>query len=323
MMFPIQEFKIFLRKLINSMPRRINLILLGLFLILLPPQNAYSAWEVQPGEPVIREVKVDLPQPQLYPVNVTGRALPWVSARSVMIVDVDSKVVLFAKNPDWQLYPASTTKMMTALVAIEHYPLSELITITDLNGTLGQTMRLVLGERLTVESLLYGLLVQSGNDAATVFANHYPGGEKAFVARMNQKAQELHLKETTFKNPSGIEDYQHVSTVHDLAILGAEVVKNPTLARMVATPATTVTDISGKIVHELNNINQLVGRVPGVVGIKTGWTENAGECLVTYIEKDGHRIIIAILGSADRFGETKTIIDWVFGNHQWQEVKFR
>jgi len=317
------EFKIFVKKFASPLNRFLNLVFLGLFLILLPPQNAYSTWEIPEGKPIIRQLTdqlADLPEPDIYPVNAESVQLPWLSARSVIVVDVDSKAVLFSKYPDWQLYPASTTKMMTALVAFENYHLDEIVTVGDLNNSYGQSMKLENGDQLTVENLLYGLLVQSGNDAALVLADHFPEGYQAFIEKMNQKAKELHLSQTFFKNPSGIESSGHVSTVHDLALLGAEVIKNQTLAEMVAAPAIVVTDVTGEKDYQLTNINQLVGRIPGVKGIKTGWTENAGECLVTLVERNGHQVIIALLGSSDRFGETKIIIDWIFANHQWQEI---
>lgn len=306
--------------LLQSPQRKVNLVLLGLFLMLLPPQNAYSQWEIPEGKPVIRQVNIDVPLPGEYPVNITDKQLPWLSARSIIVVDVDSKAVLYNKYPDWQLYPASTTKMMTALVAFNNYELSDILTVGELDGTYGQTMKLEPGDQLTVENLLYGLLVQSGNDAALVLANNYPGGYEAFVEAMNRKAQELHLTKTVFKNPSGIETVDHVSTVHDLALLGRELIKNETLAKMVSTSAIEVTDASGEKRYELKNINQLVGGLSGVVGIKTGWTENAGECLVALVERDGRKIIVALLGSSDRFGETTTVINWVFANHQWQKI---
>jgi D-alanyl-D-alanine carboxypeptidase len=310
----------FLTVLVAPWHRRVSLILAGLFLVLLPPQNAYSRVQLPEGEPVVRQVDFVVPKPETYPVNVTGTPLPWVSARSVIVVDVESKAVLAAKNPDWQLYPASTTKMMTALVAWEAYDPDQVVTIEQ-NGAIGQTMKLVVGEQITVKNLLYGLLVGSGNDAAEVLARHYPGGEVAFVERMNQKAGELHLSQTQFRNPSGVEAYGHVSTVHDLALLGSEVMRQSVLAQMVGTDKITATDITGEIAHELTNINQLVvDHVWGVKGIKTGWTEYAGECLVTYVERDGRKIMIALLGSADRFGETRAIIDWVFANHEWQKI---
>lgn len=311
----------FLAVLVVRWHRRVSLGLVGLLFLLSPPQNAYSRWQLAPGEPILRQVDIALPEPDPYPVNVTGSQLPWVSARSVLVVDVASKAVLFAKNPDWQLYPASTTKMMTALVALDAYGLDQVFTIEQ-NGAIGQTMQLKVGEQITVRNLLYGLLVGSGNDAAEVLARHYPGGEAAFVERMNQKAGELYLTDTHFRNPSGVEAYGHVSTVHDLALLGAELMRHPLLAQMVGTRSVVVTDVSGQIDHELTNINQLVvDQVPGVKGIKTGWTEYAGECLVTLVERDGKQVMIVLLGSNDRFGETRTIIDWVFGNHEWKEIK--
>lgn len=234
-------------------------------------------------------------------------------------MDLDSRALLYVKNPDLSLMPASTTKIMTALVVLERDRLNKTINVGKVY-TVGQVMKLQPQEEITIKDLLYGLLVQSGNDAAMALASDYPGGVEAFVKKMNEKAKEIYLKNTTFTNPIGIEEYGHYSTAHDLTLLAAFALKNQEFQSIVATKEITVFDKSGKIKHVLNNVNQLLGEVEGIKGVKTGWTENAGECLIAEVERNNHQIITVVLGSQDRFQETKTLIEWVFANHKWQPI---
>lgn len=260
-----------------------------------------------------------LPPPKPYPVNKGIMVLPELTAKSVVIQDIDSSVILYQKEPDLRLLPASTEKMMTGLVAYEDYPLSKVLTVGKIEID-GSTIGLVAGEQITVENLLYGLLVGSGNDAAEVLAENYPGGMNAFISAMNKKAAELALGNTNFSNPIGLDEPNNYSSARDLVKLANHLVNIQTLSKIVSTPEITITDISGTMEHSIKNTNELVGKVDGVKGVKTGWTENAGQCLVSWIEKDGRRIIIAILGSSDRFGETQKLISWVFGNFEWKVI---
>ncbi|MBU1922640.1 D-alanyl-D-alanine carboxypeptidase, partial [Patescibacteria group bacterium] len=134
---------------------------------------------------------------------------------------------------------------------------------------------------------------------------------------MNTKATELHLDNTSFRNPSGVESYNHYTSARDLAVLAAHFAEIPLLSEIVATKNITVTDVSGQLIHRLDNTNELLGELEGVKGMKTGWTENAGECLVTYVEREGRGVIIVVLGSKDRFGDTEHLVDWVYSHHTW------
>ncbi|MBI3955942.1 D-alanyl-D-alanine carboxypeptidase, partial [Candidatus Gottesmanbacteria bacterium] len=213
--------------------------------------------------------------------------------------------------------PASTTKILTALVALDAYSLDDVLTVKTLMNN-GQTMKLVSGERMTVENLLYGTLIQSGNDAAWALAENYPGGVSAFVAAMNEKAKALHLTQSRFTNPVGFDDPNHTMTPMDLARLATVALSHKTIAKMVAIPQITISDVTHTYFHNLTNVNQLLGKIPGVGGIKTGWTEGAGENLVTLVERGGRRVIIVVLKSKDRFTDTTKLIDWVFVNHRWE-----
>jgi len=254
------------------------------------------------------------------PIAKESSSFPVISAQAALAVDLSSGISLYEKNPDTTLLPASTTKIITALVALDSYPLEAVLKVGKIKID-GQKMGLVFGEEMKMEDLLYGLLVFSANDAAEVLAQDYPGGYDVFVDAMNAKAKELSLENTKFYNPSGVDGNGHVTTARDLIRVSEVAMRNPEFAKIVGTKEITVTSIDGKIKHRLTNINLLLGKVPGVIGVKTGWTENARENLVTYLERDDKKVMIALLGSQDRFGETKELIDWIFANYEWKEVK--
>lgn len=240
-----------------------------------------------------------------------------LTAKAVYALDINSGKALFSKNPEDPLLPASTTKMATAMVALAHYNPDEVLTVPKLDVP-GQSMGLKEGEKVSVRNLLYGLLVFSGNDSAEVLAFYYPGGRDNFVSVMNALSQSLNLKNTNFKNPTGLDEYLHFSTAEDLVKIASFAIQNPLFSQIVSTSAIDVASDDGRVVHKLVNINKLLGKVPGVSGIKTGKTENAGEALVTLVERDGTGVIIVLLGSRDRFGETERLINWIYENYEWR-----
>lgn len=268
--------------------------------------------------PLVRMLPFAAPTPAPYPVNMTGM-YPGneISAEGVVVYDLTSGVTLFSRNADAILAPASTTKIMTAIVALEHYDIDDVVTVATVANS-GQVMGLFPGERITVENLLYGALIQSGNDAAWALAEHFPGGVDGFVNAMNAKAAALNLSHTHFTNSVGYDDPNHKMTAVDLARLAAFALTNKTIAKIVAIPQITISDVAHTRFHALTNVNALLGKVPGVGGIKTGWTEEAGENLVTLVERDGRRIILVVLKSRNRFADTESMINWVFSNYQWQ-----
>lgn len=296
-------------------------IFAALFLIS-PGQNIYTT-QKDSKYPILRHLPFVVPTPAPYPTNKTG-IYPGleVSAAGVVVYDVDSGVYLYKRNEEILLAPASTTKILTALVALDNYNLDDVLTVKSLVND-GQDMGLVSGERLTVENLLFGTLVQSANDATYALAENYPGGVEKFVEAMNQKAKSLHLEKSSFTNPVGFDDPNHKMTPMDLTRLASVALSNKTIAKMVAIAQITVSDVTHTYFHSLKNINELLGKIPGVGGIKTGWTEEAGENLVTLVERNGHRVILVVLHSLDRFADTSYLIDWVFGNYQWEEIGYR
>ena len=248
------------------------------------------------------------------------QSFPSASASAMYIMDRQSGSILYERHSQDQRYPASTAKLMTAVVARKLYSLNQVIQIREEAFAQGSSAHFVLGEQITFQNLLYALFLPSGNDAALVLANHHPRGYQGFVAEMNKTATALHLNNSHFGNPSGLDVDQQMSTARDLAILANEVMKDAVLRQIVGTKQTTITDVSGKLKHYLVNTNELLGVVPGVVGIKTGTTDSAGENLVTEVDRDGHQIIIVLLGSQNRYNEASAIIQWVFANYQWRSI---
>lgn len=254
------------------------------------------------------------------PVLKDGARYPILSAQSVMAVDLTSGVTLYEKDPNKPLLPASTTKILTALVAIDTYEPEQVLKVGRISVE-GQKMGLVFGEEIKFIDLLNGLLIYSANDAAEVLAQNHPGGRALFIGLMNKKVKDLGLINSHFTNPVGLDDGAQYSTTRDLVVVAKYAMQNPIFAEIVGTKEKIVKSVDGKIIHRLININKLLGEVPGVMGVKTGWTENARENLVTYINRDNRKVMIVLLGSSDRFGETKELIEWIYSNYTWTEVK--
>lgn len=241
----------------------------------------------------------------------------YVAAGAVEALDLESGKTLFTKNAGVPMLPASTTKIATAMVALENYSLDDVLKVPAMRVS-GKTMGLKIGEEMTVGNLLKGLLIFSANDSAEVLAQDFPGGREGFVEKMNKLASNLGLENTHFSNPTGFDEYLHFSTASDLVKLSVWALKNDFFAEVVSTKEAEVASTDGRVAHKLTNINKLLGRVPGVLGVKTGWTENSGESLVTLVERDGHRVVIAMLGSEDRFGETEKLIEWIYDSYYWE-----
>jgi D-alanyl-D-alanine carboxypeptidase len=303
------------------------LFVFGLLFFFIPGQNWYLTVQATYQKPKTQNLNFAASLTAPYPVNFKQISPPFLTARSIAVVDRDSSVLIYGRNENLSLLPASTVKIMAALVSLDHYQMNDILIVGKLDDN-GQNIKLVEGEKMTAENLLYGLLVASGNDAALVLAQNYPGGQTSFVQAMNQKAKDLSLNRTYFANPTGLDsdkegkiftDFSY-TTALDLARLAAFALKNENFLRFVSTTEITVNDVQGKIFHKLFNVNELLGKFSGMKGVKTGWTQEAGECLVGYTERNSHGLITVIMGSQDRFGETVKLVDWVFTDFQWQEV---
>ena len=241
---------------------------------------------------------------------------PAITAKSSIVVDVKSGVTIFEKDPNTHLLPASTTKLLTALVALEKCPPDESVTI-GLVDSQPSSMGLSTGDTVTIQTLLSGLLIASGNDAALALSYSCAVSTDEFVHEMNLKAQELGMFDSHFTNPAGFDhDYQY-STAHDLAQLARIAVANPLIAKIVATKSIVLTDIANTKTYYLENVNKLLGQVEGIQGIKTGQTTGSLEVLITQTTRNGHIIITVVLGSKDRFADSVNLIEWAFANYHW------
>ncbi len=235
---------------------------------------------------------------------------PTLTAEGAYIVDLPTFTPVYARKARNHFLPASTTKIMTALVAYDVYKPDQVLTVQTPLEQEGQVMGLVPGEKITAENLLYGTLVHSGNDAAFALAQSY--GLPKFVELMNQKAQELHMTDSHFSNPAGLDQNGQYTSGYDLALAGRELLKNPYLAKIVSTKEIIISDVNFKTFHTLTNVNKLLGEIQGIGGLKTGYTEDAGENLVSlYKRGDGHEFILVILKSLDRFKDTTNAVEWL------------
>ena len=313
-------------ELVKNQPLKLVLFcLIGLFLLSLPGQNFYQTSRISAGRPLVREIDFLLPTIFSYPVKISSSLPPEITARSAVIMDVDSKVVLFAKEPNLKLLPASLTKIVTALVVLKNYQLDDILTVNNLYPE-GAQMGLFEDEQISVENLLYGLLLPSGNDAAFTLAENFPGGFEQFVASMNEKVGQLGLKATHFANPTGEEDANHFSTTWDMAHLASHAIQNPVFARIINTRNINLSSSDRTRWHELKSTNILLGENLGVKGVKTGWTEESGGCFIAYVERDGQKVIVAVFKSEDeytRFDDARALINWTFSNHKWQKLEAR
>jgi D-alanyl-D-alanine carboxypeptidase len=243
---------------------------------------------------------------------------PTLTAASALLVDDASGLALWSRRPAARRAPASLTKMMTALVVRADDPLTETFVVSALAAaTPGSRMNIVAGQRLTVEQLLYGLFLPSGNDAAVALAEGTAGSVPAFVARMNVSAQSMGLTGTHFVNPHGLDAAGHYSTATDLAALGRAILRDPVLAQIVQTREKVIRAPDGQVLFDLHNLNELLGSYPGADGIKTGTTDEAGQNLVAGDVRDGHQVIAVILGSTDRYADARALLDMGWANWRW------
>lgn len=236
--------------------------------------------------------------------------LPAVSAQSFIALDKASQVPLFSKNKDFLFSMASTTKIMTALVALDHYKLDDVLTVRR-DGVEGAKVGMRMGQQFRFQDVLYGMLLPSGNDAAYAIADNYPGGADVFVLKMNEKARSYNLFKTHFVDPAGLEDADY-TTASDLARLASIAMDNPIFKEVVGTKRTTIQSLAGTT-YPIENLNRLLG-FDHVEGVKTGFTETAGQVLVTSRTVDNHTIITVVMKSEDRFSDTQQLLSLLSGN---------
>ena len=237
-----------------------------------------------------------------------------LSAAAAVLMDADSGEILFEKDAGRCMRIASTTKIMTALVALERAKLTDTITVTASHMVEGSSMYLKPGETVTVEELLYGLMLCSGNDAALALADCC-GGLDAFVQAMNEKAAALGMKDTSFANPNGLDDENHYSTAQDMAVLAAYAAEDPTFRRICSTKTATVGGRS------MTNHNKLLRQIEGCIGMKTGYTKAAGRTLVSCAERQGRRLVAVTLCDGNDWVDHKTLYEMGFAAYETKNTE--
>lgn len=240
-----------------------------------------------------------------FPLSVNA-----VSARAYCLIDEASGRVIVASNADKRMPMASTTKIMTGLLAVESGKLDETITVeADVIRVEGSSMGLKADEKITLREVVYGLMLESGNDAANTIAVFVGGSMEDFVEKMNARAAKLGLKNTHFCNPSGLYNEQHYTSAGDLALLAACAMKNPEFAKIVGTKSIRVSYDGQKNGRYLLNHNKLLGVYDGAMGVKTGFTKKSGRCLVSCAKRNGIELILATLNDPDDWHDHKELLD--------------
>lgn len=262
------------------------------------------------------------------PIKKEDAKDPIINSNAAILIDGSSFKQLFQQNADLKVPIASTTKIMSSLVVLEDYldKLENKVNLTnEMINVEGSDMQLRPSETISVNNLLKGMLIVSGNDAAFALAS-YLGGKEQFVGKMNEKAEVLGLKNTQFKDPAGLDD-EGYSNANDLATLTSYALRNKIFSDIVKTPNTTIASENGSVIHELKSSNRMLRSeeqyyYPFTIGIKTGFTPAAGHCLVSAAEKDGHVLIAVILNTNENSltasaKESRKLLDWGFNNWTW------
>ena len=237
------------------------------------------------------------------------------SATSSVLIDADSGRVLYAQNENAKMLIASTTKIMTTLVALENGNLNGMVKVSaEAANTEGSSMYLKAGEKLSLETLLYGLMLCSGNDAAVAIAQGVAGSTDKFVKLMNQKAKELGMSHTSFANANGLDDEKHYSTAMDMAVLACAAMDNETFVRIVST---RTVNVNGRT---LTNHNKLLSYVDGCIGLKTGYTKAAGRTLVSCARRNGQRLVAVTLQDGNDWADHAALYEYGFAAYPAQRA---
>lgn len=243
-----------------------------------------------------------------------------VSASAYCVMDSITGRVLYQSNADQQMGMASTTKIVTAIVALEHANLQDIATVSaKAANTEGSSLYLKAGEKITVENLIYGLMLNSGNDAAVVLAEHIGGSVEGFAALMNELAERVGAKDSHFQNPNGLDEEGHYTTAYDLALLTRYALKNETFQTIVSTKSRKITTQDGRAIY-LSNHNRLLGSLKGCNGVKTGFTKKTGRCLVSSVTRDGFQTICVTLNAPDDWNDHKGLHEKAFGEYAMRKV---
>lgn len=236
-------------------------------------------------------------------------------ARAAALIDVESGRILYSSRGDEPMLIASLTKIMTAIVAIENGDLASKVKVgKNAFAKEGSSIYLKQGEEMTLENMLYGLMLRSGNDAATAIAEHIGGSEEGFVYMMNTKAEELGLRNTHFANPHGLDAEGHYSSANDLAVLTAYALHNPVFKEIVKTEERTADNPYEKWDYKWRNKNKMLYLYEGADGVKTGYTKKALRCLVSSATRNGQQLVAVTINDGDDWNDHANLLNFGF-NH--------
>lgn len=243
-----------------------------------------------------------------------------VSAKSAVLINACTNEILYEKNSHEKMGMASTTKIMTAVCAVENGRLDDVVKISEnAAGVEGSSMYLLEGEEFYLKDMLYGLMLNSGNDSAVAIAEHISGSVEKFVELMNKKAKQLGAYNTSFKNPNGLDADGHYTTAYDLALISAYAMRNPTIMEIVETKTKIVTTLKGEKKY-LTNHNKLLKMYKGVRGVKTGYTKKSGRCLVGYAENADIKIIAVTLNAPNDWNDHTKMYDFGLNNFKSLDI---
>ncbi len=237
-----------------------------------------------------------------------------VSAQAAVLMCAESGEVIFQRNPDKKLSMASTTKIMTSLIALEAGVPNKEITVTkEMVSVEGTSMGLLAGDRVSMKELVYGMLLQSGNDAANTVATVIGGSPEGFAVMMNERAKKIGMKNTNFVTASGLDDDEHYSTAYDMALLACECLKNPEFVNICSDKSERLTYGNPPYARTLTNHNKLLRSYPDTIGIKTGFTKKSGRCLVSAAKRNGVTLVAVTLNAPNDWSDHREMLDYGFG----------
>lgn len=248
--------------------------------------------------------------------------LPTVNSNNIIVLDRKTLLPLYEKNAYQKTAMASTTKILTCIIALENSKKTDIVTVSKKASSVsGSCLGLNSNTKITMNDLLYGLMLRSGNDCAVAIAEHISDSIEDFSILMNQKAFELGLFNSNFVTPHGLDNENHYTTAYDLALLTNYALKNPDFKKIVSTKKATIS--YNNSIAEISNTNELLGNFDGVYGVKTGFTFEAGRCLVSACKRDSLDIIVVVLGAdtkSIRTKDSKNLINYIFDNYEYINV---
>ncbi len=260
----------------------------------------------------------------MFSFTAQAAGAPSVSAKSAIVINADTGEVVFEKNADARRSMASTTKIMTAVLAVESGRIYDTVNVTaEMTGAEGTSIGLKAGYKIKLYDLLYGMMLESGNDAAAATAIFLAGSVSSFADLMNKKAKQIGMTSTNFVTASGLDDEKHYTTARDMAVLGAYAMKNPILREICSTKSKRVDFIEPDMRVTFSNHNRLLRAYDGVYGIKTGFTKKSGRCLVSAAQREGANYIAVTLCAGDDWNDHKKMFNYAFESANSENIYLR